>query len=142
MCARSVATQGSIVALPSESGIAEVAPSARASQRSASVGPSRQRADPGSVDGERRIPRQLVVAEPPEPLLQGLHAAVVVERQGEGVDQAGDGVRLARGVPVDDRRLGQVVGDAPGHRAAVERGHESGSLRSSSLRSSSPNRWW
>ena len=85
--------------------------------------PPRQRADPGSVDGERGVPRQLVVAEPAEPLLQGLHPAVVVERQRKGVDQAGDGVRLAGSVPVDDRRLRQVVGDAPGHRATVERGH-------------------
>ena len=38
MCARRAATQGSIVALPSESGIAEVAPSARASHVSASAG--------------------------------------------------------------------------------------------------------
>ena len=38
MCARRVATHGSIVAQPSESGIVEVAPSARASHRSASAG--------------------------------------------------------------------------------------------------------
>ena len=87
-------------------------------------GPPGQHADPGSVDGERRVAHQVVVAEPPEPLLQGLHAAVVVERQRERVDQAGDGVGLAGGVPVDDRRFGQVVGDAPGHRPAVELGHD------------------
>ena len=50
----------------------------------------------------------------------GLQAAVVVERRTEGVDQAGDGVRLACSLPVADRLLRQVVGDAPGHRAAVE----------------------
>ena len=38
MCARRVATHGSIVALPSESGILDVAPSASASHRSASAG--------------------------------------------------------------------------------------------------------
>ena len=38
MCARSVATQGSIVGLPSESAIVEVAPPASASHRSASDG--------------------------------------------------------------------------------------------------------
>ena len=45
------------------------------------LGPPRQHAEPGSVDGERRVLHELVVAEPREPLLHGLHAAVVVERQ-------------------------------------------------------------
>ena len=85
--------------------------------------PARQRADPGSENGERGVPPQLVIAEPPQPLLQGLHPAVVVERQRKGVDQAGDRVRLTGRVPVDDRRLRQVVGDAPVHRTTVERGH-------------------
>jgi hypothetical protein len=38
MNARKLATQGAIVALPSDSGMAEVAPSASASRRSASAG--------------------------------------------------------------------------------------------------------
>ena len=75
------------------------------------LGSPRQRPPPGSVDGERGVLHKLVVAEPPEPLLQGLHAAVVVERRTKGVDQAGDGVRLARRVTVADRLLGQIVGD-------------------------------
>ena len=87
-------------------------------------GPPRQRTEPGSEDGECGVPPQLVIAEPPQPLLHGLHPAVVVERQRKGVDQAGDGVRLTRGVPVDDRRFRQVVGDAPGHRPTVELGHD------------------
>ena len=86
-------------------------------------GPARQRADPGTDNGECGVSPQLVIAEPSEPLLQGLHPAVVVDRQGKGVDQAGDGVRLTRSVPVDDRRLVEVVGDAPRHRPTVEFGH-------------------
>jgi hypothetical protein len=38
-------------------------------------GPPRQRADPGSIDGECGVAHQLVIAEPPQPLLQGLQAA-------------------------------------------------------------------
>ena len=83
--------------------------------------PPGQRAHPGAEDGERGEPHQVVVVEPPEPLLEGLHAPAVVERQGEPVDQPGDGGRLARGLAVEDRRLRQVVGHAPGHRAGVER---------------------
>ena len=82
--------------------------------------PARQRAHPGSKNGERGVAPQLVIAEPPQPLLQGLDPAVVVDGQGKGVDQARDGVRLTRSVPVDDRRLVEVVGDAPGHRPTVE----------------------
>ena len=88
------------------------------------LGPPRQRTPPGSVDGERGVLRELVVVEPPEPLLHCLEAAVVVERWAEGVDQAGDRVRLACSLPVVDSRLGQVVGDAPRHRAPVELRHE------------------
>ena len=121
MCARSVATQGSIVALPSESAIAEVAPSASASHRSASDGPPRQRADPGSVDGEGRVPHQVLIGEPPQPLVDGLRPPVVMERQHERVEQAREDVHLSGRVRVRDRLLRQVVGDAPGHRPAVER---------------------
>ena len=46
------------------------------------LGPPRQRTPPGPVDGERGVLRELVVAEPPEPLLHGLQTAVVVERLG------------------------------------------------------------
>ena len=85
--------------------------------------PPGERADPGPEDGEGGVPRQLLVAEPPQPLLHRLHPAVVVERQRQRVDQAGDGVRLTRGVAVDDRRFHQVVGDAPVHRAPVQSRH-------------------
>ena len=87
-----------------------------ASHRSASAGRPVSARTQAPYDGECGVPHQLVIAEPPQPLLQGLHPAVVVHRQRKGVDQAGDGVGLTRGVPVDDRRFGQVVGDAPGHR--------------------------
>ena len=126
MCARRVATHGSIVALPS----------GERDRRGGSVGerepplglggPRREHAEPCSGDRQRGVPPQLVLAEPPQPLLQGLHAAVVVQRQRERIDQAGDGVRLARRVPVDDRRLGQVVVDAPRHRPPVQRAHDLG----------------
>ncbi len=43
--------------------------------------PARQRSDPGSLDGECGVLPQLIIAEPPQPLVQGLHPAVVVERQ-------------------------------------------------------------
>ena len=67
----------------------EAAPSASASHaRRPRVVPSGRGAS--SIDGERGIVHQLVVAEPPEPLLQGLHPAVVVERQRQRVDQPGD----------------------------------------------------
>ena len=85
--------------------------------------PSRQRSDPGSNDRKGGVSPQLVIAEPAQPLLQGLHTAVVVHRQCQGVDKAGDGIHLTRGVPVLDRRFGQVVRDAPVHRPAVECGH-------------------
>ena len=111
------ATQGSIVALPSESGIAEVAPSARASHRSASAGRPVSARNQAPIDGERGVPHQLVVAEPAEPLLQGLHAAVVVERQRRG---RRSGRRRCPSRPRRARRRlaasGHVVGDAPGHR--------------------------
>ena len=48
------------------------------------LGPPRQRTPPGSVDGERGVLRELVVTEPPEPLLHCLQTAVVVERRAEG----------------------------------------------------------
>ena len=86
--------------------------------------PARQRTYPGSIDGERGIPRQLVVAEPPEPFIQRLHSAVVMERQRHDVEQAGNGVRLAGFVTVDDRFLRHVVRDAPGHGASVECGND------------------
>ena len=81
--------------------------------------PPGQHTDPGAVDGERRILHQLVLTEPPEPFLHGLHPAVEVERQARTLDQVGDGARLARCVPVGDRFLHQIVGDAPGHRTTV-----------------------
>ena len=124
MCARKAATHGSIVALPSESGSADVAPSARASHRSASAGrpvSARIQAPKTASAGYRTSSSSLNHASHSS---SGLHAPVVVDRQRKGVDQAGDGVRLARGVPVDDRRLRKVVGDAPRHRAAVELGHD------------------
>ena len=104
-------------------------PRSRRRRARASVPPlpgrPRQARTPGSVDGECRVLHQLVIAEPAEPLLHGLHSAVGAERQDEGVEQAGDGVRFTRGVPIADRRLGKVVGDAPDHRPAVEHGHRS-----------------
>ena len=87
------------------------------------LGSPRQRTPPGSIDGERGVVHKLVVAEPPEPLLHGLQAAVVVERRTEGVDQAGDGVRLAalldRSRPPP--RAGRWRRTRPSH--GVERGH-------------------
>ena len=47
-------------------------------------GAARHRAQPGAVDGERRVAHQLVVVEPSQPLLDGLLAAVVVEREQRG----------------------------------------------------------
>ena len=85
--------------------------------------PPGQHADPGAVDGECRMLHQLVLAEPPEPFLRGPHPAVEVERQENALDQARDGARLARCVPVGDRFLRQIVGDAPGHRTTVQLGH-------------------
>ncbi len=67
--------------------------------------------------------RQLVLAEPREPLIGGLDSAVVVDRQYESLDQTGNGAFLARGVAVGDRLLRQVVRDAPAHRAAAELSH-------------------
>ena len=52
----------------------------------------RQHSKPRLDDGKGGVPHELVVAEPSEPLLQGLPSAVVVERQRKGVDQARDGV--------------------------------------------------
>ena len=83
-----------------------------------------QGSDPGCLNGECGIPPQVVIAEPAQPLLHGLHPAVVVQRQSKAVDQARYGIRLTRGVPVDDRGFRQVVGDAPGHRPTVELGHD------------------
>ena len=88
--------------------------------------PPGQRAHPGAEDGDRGEPHQVVVVEPLEPLLEGLQAPAVVEPQCEPGDQPGDGGRLARGLAVEDRRLQQVIGHAPGHRAGVERGHRLG----------------
>ena len=85
-----------------------------------------QRPPPRSVDGERRVLHELVVAEPLEPLLEGLHAAVVIERRTQCIDQAGDGVRLAGRATVADRVLGPVVGETPGHCTSVELGHQLG----------------
>ena len=124
MCARSVATHGSIVALPSEKRDVRGGSVGECEPALGLLGSPRQRPPPGSKDGKRGVVHELVVTEPPEPLLQRLQAAVVVERRAKGVDQAGDGVRLARRVPVADRLLGQVVGDAPGHRTSVELGHD------------------
>jgi hypothetical protein len=67
---------------------------------------------------------QLVLAEPPEPLVRCVHPAVEVERQGKALEQVCDGVGLTRSLPVGHRGLGQVVGDAPGHRPAVEHRHD------------------
>ena len=88
------------------------------------VGPPGQYAEPRSVDGEYRMLHQLVLAEPLQPLARGLHPAVEVERQHEAFEQVGDGARLARRLPVDDRFLRQAVGDAPRHRATVQLGQQ------------------
>ncbi len=88
--------------------------------------PPGQRAEPGAEDGERGEPYQVGLVEPCEPPLEGLHAPAVVEGLAELVDQRGDGGRLARGLSVEDRRLRQPIGRAPGHRAGVERGHHLG----------------
>ena len=45
------------------------------------LGSPRQRTPPGSKDCEPGVLHELVVTEPPEPLLKGLQAAVVVERR-------------------------------------------------------------
>ena len=86
-------------------------------------GTAGQHPEPPAVDRERRVACQLLRAEPPQPLLRRVHAAVVVVRQGEGIDQAGERLRLTGGVRVADRRLRVPVGDAPLHRAAVEDRH-------------------
>ena len=120
MYARRVATHGSIVALPSRAGIVELAPFARASHRSASAGRpviARNQAPYMASAGYRK----LVVAEPAQPVLHRLHPAVVVEALRHPVDQTSHRVRLGRGLPVADRRLRKLVGDAPVHRATVER---------------------
>ena len=85
-------------------------------------GAAGQRPEPPSHHGERGVAPQLVLAEPAQPPVQGLQPAVVVGRQGELVDEAGDRVGLARGVAVHQSGFGQVVGDAPLHRPAVELG--------------------
>ena len=118
-----MATQGPIVALPSESGDRRRRPVGERKPPLGLCRSPREHTDPGPVDGEGRVSHKLVVAEPRQPLLQGLDSTVVVRRQGEGVDHAGDGVGLARRVPVDDRLFGQAVGDAPVHRPAVECGY-------------------
>ena len=111
------------MALPSDSGIVDVAPSARASHCSASAGrPVSARTQPPTT-ASAGISPQLVIAEPAQPLVQGLQTAVVVHRQSQGVDQASDRIHLPRRVPILDRRFWQVVGDAPVHRPTVERGH-------------------
>jgi hypothetical protein len=53
----------------------------------------------------------MAVAEVPfdQPRLQGLRPAVVAGRERKGVDQAGDGVRLTRGVPVDNYSFQHAV---------------------------------
>ena len=118
-----MATQGSIVALPSESGIVDVAPSREGQQALGIRRPPGECAHPRSVHRERGIVHELVLAEPRQPLLQGLHAAVVVDGQGECVDQTRDGSRLTRGVAVCDRLLRQLVCDAPVHCTAIESGN-------------------
>ena len=94
MCARSVATHGAIVALPSESAHPRTCAVGEGKEALSLLGPPHQRTPPGSIDGERRVVHELIFAEPREPLLRGLHAAVVVERRTKFVDQAGDGVLL------------------------------------------------
>ena len=47
-----------------------------------------------------------------------------MERQRHDVEQACNGVRLAGFVTVDDRFLGHIVRDAPGHCASVECGND------------------
>ena len=119
MNARRIATQGAIVALPSE----RDGRGGALGKRKPPLGLSRppgQRANPGPEDRKRGVLHQLVVIEPAKPLLHGRHAPVVIQRQGQPVDQAGQGGGLAGGMAVTDRLLGQIVGHAPGHRAAVE----------------------
>ena len=43
---------------------------------------------------------ELVVAEPPEPLLRGMQPAIEIERQEKALEQVCDGARLA---PADAR---------------------------------------
>ena len=92
-------------------------------------GPARECTHPGAVNGKSRVTSQLLVVEPAEPRFQRLHAAVVVQRQGECVEEAGDGVSLARSVCVDERILGSTGGKGPRHRASVELGDQVGLAR-------------
>ncbi len=80
MCDRKVATHGAIVALASESGIFEVAPSASASQLGFCGAPG-QNTDPRSVNGECRVLPSSSSPNQPEPLLHGVLTAVEVDRQ-------------------------------------------------------------
>ena len=82
------------------------------------AGPARKRPEPGALDRERRITPQVVLTEPPQPPIQGLHPTVVVGRQRERIDQGGNGVRLAGGVAVDHGGLrvdrGRCTRPSPG----------------------------
>ena len=118
MNARRIATQGAIVALPSESG----SPRWRPRRGKPPLGLCRApgpRANPGAVEGERgtapaRRGRTSQATPPRSPCARRNTTARPAGRPGR------PGWRSRRRHGVTDRLLGQIVGHAPGHRAAVE----------------------
>ena len=83
-------------------------------------GTSGHRSDPARVDGQGREPAEVRVAEPRQPLLEGLHPAVVMRREAKLIDQSGDDLRLAGGLRIPQGGLALIVGQAPPHRPAVD----------------------